>query len=181
VPAARPRPSPLWHAQGEAAVVASGVPYVFLQSVGFMSNALAWAGSIKASGVVRASAGNGQIAMIHPDDIAAVATQALTTGAHAGESLIITGPAALSYAEMTAAIGAALGKSLAFEAISDEQARANLLKNGLPQALADALVVLWREVREGRVATVTREVERVTGQKPRSFADWAGEHVMAFR
>jgi uncharacterized protein YbjT (DUF2867 family) len=153
---------------------------VFVQPVGFMSNALEWARSIRADGMVRASTGEGRIAMIHPDDIAEVATQALTTSSFEGQALPITGPKSLSYREMTAAIGAAINKPLTFEAISDEQARANLLRFGLTPSLADALIVLWREVREGLVSVVTNNVERVTGRKPLPFERWVHENAAAF-
>ena len=61
--------------------------------------------------MVRAPTGEGRIAFIHPDDIAAIATEALISREYGGESLPITGPEALSYAEMTAKIGAAIGGS----------------------------------------------------------------------
>jgi uncharacterized protein YbjT (DUF2867 family) len=57
---------------------------------------------------------------VHPDDIAAVA--ALTTPAYEGEALALTGPRALSYAEMAAQIGAVSSRPVRFEAISDEAA-----------------------------------------------------------
>ncbi len=170
-----------WHAAGEAAIRASGVAFTFVQPAGFMTNALAWAASIKAEGAVRASTGDGRIAMIHPDDIAAVAAQALTTNRFDGESLPITGPQALSYGEMTATIGSALGKELVFQSISDAEARARLIEHGMPLTIADALVGLWQSVREGRVAGVTDTVERVLGRKPLTFARWAQENIAAFR
>lgn len=171
----------LWHAGGEAAIRDSGVPYTFIQSVGFMSNALAWAASIRAAGVVRASAGDGRIAMIHPDDLAAVAIAALTTGAHRGETLAVTGPKALTYAEMTALVGAAIGRSLAFVSVSDAEAGAILARTGMPAVMVEALVTLWREVREGQVAVVTGDVERVTGRPPIGFRRWAEENAASFR
>ncbi|HEX4407047.1 MAG TPA: NAD(P)H-binding protein [Polyangia bacterium] len=171
----------LWHGRGEDAIRASGVPYTFVQSVGFMSNAVAWARTIKAQGVVRASTGDGRIAMIHPEDLAAVATKALTTDAHEGQALAVTGPALLTYAEMTAKIGAVIERPLRFEPISDDEARRALLTAGMPPAVVEALVTLWREVREGLVATVTDTVEAVTGAKPASFDQWATENVAAFR
>jgi len=45
-----------------------------------------------------------------------VAVKALTGPEYAGQSLPITGPEALSYADMTAKIGAVIGKALRFEA-----------------------------------------------------------------
>jgi uncharacterized protein YbjT (DUF2867 family) len=171
----------LWHARGEAAIQASGVPYSFVTPVGFMSNALEWARSIKAQRAVRASTGAGRIAMIHPDDIAEVSVSALASSAHEGRSLVITGPEALSYAEMVAKLAAAIDKPLVFEAISDESARANLFRFGLDPALIDALITLWSEVRRGLVSVVTDEVERVTGHAARSFEQWARENAAAFR
>jgi uncharacterized protein YbjT (DUF2867 family) len=177
----RPTAVALWHAQGEAAIRASGLPFTFIQSVGFMTNALAWARTIKSEGVVRASTGEGKIAMIHPDDIAAVAVAALTTNAYQGQALAVTGPEALTYAQMVAKIGAAIGKPLRFEAIGDDQARQSLLRTGMSGEVAAALVTLWREVREGCVETVTDAVARVTGRKPISFDAWTRDNAQAFR
>jgi uncharacterized protein YbjT (DUF2867 family) len=171
----------LWHAAGEAAIRDTGVPRTFIQSVGFMSNALAWAPGIKAAGVVRASAGDGRIAMIHPDDLAAVALAALTAPAHAEQTLVVTGPAALTYAEMTALIGTAIGRALTFVPLSDDEARAALARTGMPPVMIDALVTLWREVREGQVAVVTGDVERVIGRPPIGFRRWAEENAESFR
>ncbi|HVW70844.1 MAG TPA: NAD(P)H-binding protein [Steroidobacteraceae bacterium] len=170
-----------WHARGEAAVRASGVPFTIVQPAGFMSNALHWASSIKSRGVVRASVGDGRVAYIHPGDIAAVVAHILTKRAFVGETVPITGPQALTYAEMAAAIGRALGRVVTFESISDEQARDGLVAHGLPAPEAAELVSLWQAVREGRLSTVTTGVERVTGRPPESFDQWATQNAAAFR
>ena len=159
-----------WHARGEAAVRESGVAFTFIQSAGFMTNALSWSDDIRRYGVLRTSTGEGKIAFIHPDDIADVAVAALTSHAYDGDSLVITGPRALSYREMAAKLGAGL------EAISDDEARP-----GGDSAFADALVDIWRAVREGRLATVTDEVQRVLGRAPKSFDLWVEENADAFK
>src|SRR5208282_648964 len=102
--------SGVWHARGESAIRSSGITFTFVQPTGFMANALFWAAPIKAGGVVRSATGDGKIPFIHTDDIAAVAIEALTTRKYDGQSLPITGPEALSYAEMAAKIGAVIGK-----------------------------------------------------------------------
>jgi uncharacterized protein YbjT (DUF2867 family) len=170
-----------WHAQGEAAIKGSGVPYTFIQSAAFMSNALGWAHSIRTEGVLRSSTGDGTIAFIHPADIADVVTHALTTHEHEGESLVITGPAALSYGDMAAAIGAAIGKCVQFESISDVQARKMALPWSDSKAYAAALVDIWRAIREGRMTTVSEGVARILGRRPVSFETWVDENVDAFR
>jgi len=170
-----------WHARGEAAIRESGLAFTFLQPAGFMSNALGWSHSIRERGLLQTSTGPGKIAFIHPDDIADVATAALVTREHDGQSLVITGPEALSYGEMGAIIGAAIGRRVRFEPITDDQAYSGVLRWAGKGAYADALVDIWRAVREGRLATVTDGVERVLGRKPLSFERWAAENASAFQ
>jgi uncharacterized protein YbjT (DUF2867 family) len=170
-----------WHARGEDGVRESGVTFTFIQAAGFMSNALGWSQSIRREGVLRSSTGGGKIAFIHPDDIAAVATAALTTRNYDDQALVITGRKALSYGEMTAAIGRAIGRSVGFEEISDAQAYARAVEWAGKGPYVDALVDIWRAVREGRLDTVTDGVKRVTGRKPIPFAQWAAENAASFR
>ncbi len=169
-----------WHERGEAAIRASGIAFTFVRPGGFMSNLLAWAASVKAEGTVRASTGDGRRAFIHSDDIAAVATKALATREYDGTSLSITGPAALSFAEVTARIGSAIGKPLRFQAISDEEARQRYSAFSGSEAETEAHVSLWRAIRDGRVGGVTDTVERILGRKPIAFEQWAVENSPAF-
>jgi uncharacterized protein YbjT (DUF2867 family) len=169
-----------WHAQGEAAIAASGVAYTFVRPAGFMSNALAWAVSIKQEGVVRAPTEDGAVAMIHPRDIAAVACEALCTRDHDRTSLAITGPVALSYAEMTATISQAIGKPIEFICITDAEALERLIAGGAPPPVAQALVSLWQAVRRGEVASVTHTVETVLKRAPIAFEAWAEGNRAAF-
>lgn len=169
-----------WHERGEAAVRASGVPFTFVQPTGFMSNLLAWAPSIKAEGVVRASTGDGRRAFIHSDDIAALATTVLTTREYVGESLPITGPEALNFAEVTAKLGAAIGRQLRFQPISDEEARQRYAATGTSSRETEAHVRLWRAIREGRLANITDNIERILGRKPIAMDQWAMENAGAF-
>jgi uncharacterized protein YbjT (DUF2867 family) len=171
----------LWHAQGESAIRATGISFTFVQPAGFMSNALGWVPSIKAEGVVSAPTGDGRIAFIHPDDIAAVAVEALTKREFERESLPITGPEALSYGGMTAKIGAAVGKPLRFQPISEEQERHQMIESGWRPEIVDAHVSIYRAIREGRLAIVTDNVDRVIRQTPISFERWVEENVAAFR
>jgi uncharacterized protein YbjT (DUF2867 family) len=171
----------VWHAHGEAAVRASGIPFTFIQPSGFMVNALWWARSIKAEGVVRSATGEGKIPFIHSDDIADVTVRALTAPEYIGVSLPMTGPVALSYAEMAGKIGAAIGKPISYETISDEEARQQQIAWGAPAPLVEARLSIFRAIREGRLAAVTDTVERVLGRPPKTFDQWAVENCGSFR
>jgi len=170
----------IWHERGEAAVRTSGVPFTFVQPTGFMSNLLAWAPSVKAEGVVRASTGNGRRAFIHSDNIAAVAVKALTTDEYNGQALPITGPESLSFAEVTARLAAAIRKPLRFEPISDEEAGERYSRISGSKEETEAHVELWRAIREGRLATVTNNVERILGRRPIALDHWLVENAGEF-
>lgn len=170
-----------WHARGESAIRASGIPLTVLRCAGFMSNALGWATSIQRDAIVRTATGDGKIPFIHPDDIAEVAVEVLRTRSHLDETLELTGPEALSYAQMTERLGAAVGKSLTLQAISDEEAHDGAVARGEPAPMVAALVSIWRAIREGRSAGVTSDVERTLGRGPLRFEQWAQENAADFR
>jgi uncharacterized protein YbjT (DUF2867 family) len=170
-----------WHERGEAAIQASGINFTLVRPSGFLSNLLAWAHSVRTEGIVRSSTGDGLRAFIHSDDVAAVAVEALTTGAYDGESLTITGPEALSFAKITARMGAAIGRKLIFESISDEEAGRRFRATGASNAETEAHIALWRAIREGRLASVTGTVERVLGRQPIPLDQWLQENAAAFQ
>lgn len=169
-----------WHAAGEVAVRESGVTSTFIRAGGFMSNALSWSYPIRSAGILRSSTGEGKIAFIHPDDIAAVAAAVLIAREHDDQTMVITGPEALSYREMVAIIGNAIGKPIAFAELSDQQAYADAVQWGGEGPYVDALVDIWRAVRQGRLDTVTDGVHQVIGREPIPFTQWAAENAESF-
>lgn len=170
-----------WHARGEEAIRESGVAFTFIRTAAFMSNMLGWAEPIRRDGALRSSTASGKIALIHPDDIAAVATAALVTRKHDGEALVITGPEALSYREMAAKIARVIAKPVDFIEISDEEAYSGTVAWAGPGPYAEALVDIWRAVREGRLETVTDGVRRALGRIPTTFDLWAAENAAEFQ
>ncbi|WP_246002779.1 NAD(P)H-binding protein [Nocardia tenerifensis] len=174
-------PIPTWHRAGEHAVRASGVPWTIVRPLGFMSNALHWAGTIRDHGAVYAPYGQGRIAVIDPRDIAAVAQVALTTDGHDGQVYTVSGPQALSPAEQTAVLGEVIGRRLGFVEVEPEQARRAIIDHGVPADMADAIMALRATALEAFTSVVHDTVERVTGVPPRTFRAWAVEHAAQFR
>jgi uncharacterized protein YbjT (DUF2867 family) len=162
----------------EQAVRDSGLPWTFLRSFGFMSNALEWIPQLQAGDVVRASWPDVPIAVIDPHDIAAVAAVALTSPGHAGRSYILSGPEPLRPADRVAILGEVLGRPLTFEAQPDDEARAEMSK-AMPADYVDAF---FRFYSGGTLdeSQPRPDVRDVTGRPPRTFRDWARAHAAAF-
>jgi (4-alkanoyl-5-oxo-2,5-dihydrofuran-3-yl)methyl phosphate reductase len=170
----------VWHREGEAAIRDSGIGFAFVQPSGFMDNFLNWAPAIKANGLVSCAAGDGTIPFIHSDDIADVSVAAMTQRQYAGQSLPITGPEALSFVEMTAKVGAAIGREVRFEPLTEDEERRQQTAWGSPAPLIEARLSIFRAMREGRLAAVTDNVASVLGREPISFDRWAHQNAAAF-
>ncbi|MEV6772067.1 NAD(P)H-binding protein [Nocardia sp. NPDC051030] len=173
-------PIPTWHRAGEQAVEASGVPWTIVRPLGFMSNALHWAGSIRDHDTVYAAFGQGRIAVVDPRDIAAVAAVALLGEGHDGRTYTLSGSQPLSPGEQTEILAEVLGRPLHYVEVSPEQARSAILDHGVPAELADAIMALRATALESFTSVVYPTVQDVTGSAPRTFAQWAADHAAAF-
>ncbi|GAB1820998.1 SDR family oxidoreductase [Herbidospora sp. RD11066] len=163
----------------EAALRETGIRPTGLAPVEFMSNALQWADSIKAEGVVRDGFATVPSSLVHEWDIAAVAARALTEDGHQDETYWITGPEVLTIPEKVATLAKALGREIRFEEQTTEQVIAIWTSWGYDEeAIAFMLQMATDPPIQGR--TVLPTVEELTGRPGRTFADWAHENAGAF-
>lgn len=169
-----------WHEKGEAAIREIGIPFTFIRPTGFMSNLLAWAPSIKAEGVVRSSTGEGRRPFVHSEDTASVCAAAVLSDEYVGKALPITGPESLSFREVAEMIGEAIGKTLLYQVISDEQAREIYSRISGSSEETEAHIALWRAIRGGQLATTTDCVQRILGKKPIGLRQWVAENIRSF-
>lgn len=169
-----------WHGRIERRLAESGIPAVLLRASFFMTNLLAAAEAVCGTGMLVAPAGDARISMIDPRDVAGVAAVALTEDGHEGRTHVVTGPEAVSYRDVAARLSAVLERPVKFVHVEDEAARAAMLSDGAPSWFADNLVVLFRLLRGGAAEEVTDTVRRLTGCRPRDFAEFARAHLDAF-
>jgi ergot alkaloid biosynthesis protein len=128
--------------------------------------------TVRAEGVLYTATGDGRVPFIDADDIAAVGAHALLDAGAPNDSLVLTGPAALSYDDVAHILGEALGRTVRHVRIADDEARQRLIASGIPADYAALLVMLDVAIRGGAEDRVTDVVLRVTGRPPRSFADF---------
>ena len=82
---------------------------------------------------------------------------------------------------MAAQIGAVIGKPVGFQAIDENVVRQRMSESGDSEEMIVVHLSIYRAIREGRMAEVTGNVERVLGRKPITFDRWAQENAAAFR
>lgn len=169
-----------WHLEAEEFLKGSGIAWTMLRPGNFASNTLRWAGMIRGQGTVFAPQGSGPTAPIDPRDIGSVAVTALTGKGHEGKTYVLTGPEAMTIEKQVQIIGKAIGKQLKFIAVPESKAREGMLKSGLPEVLADAIVELVQADGPETVGHITQTIREVTGKAPRTFAEWVRDHAGAF-
>ena len=81
---------------------------MILRSSFYMSNVLAGAEQVAREGRLFAPAGDARIAMIDPRDVGEAAAAVLTTPGHDGQTYVLTGPEAITYAQVAAELSATL-------------------------------------------------------------------------
>jgi uncharacterized protein YbjT (DUF2867 family) len=168
-----------YHIRSEEAVRSSRLPWSFLQPNSLMSNTLRWLPQLRDGDVIRDAFADVAVAMVDPEDLAAVAAQALASDELEGRSLRLSGPEAIYPADRVRALGTALGRELHFEAWSNEQARAEMGAS-MPAEYVDAFFSFFVD---GTIdeTTVLPTVREILGREPRSFERWVGANVDAFR
>jgi NAD(P)H dehydrogenase (quinone) len=117
------------------------------------------------------NAGDGRIAPISRRDCAAAAVSVLTTDGHEGRTYEITGPEALSQADIAALFAEVSGRPVQVVEMADRKMVRGLMRIGTPKAVARAISDLGIATREGYFDLVDGAFEALTGRRPATLRD----------
>jgi uncharacterized protein YbjT (DUF2867 family) len=171
------------HGQSERLIMDSGLAFTFIQPNFFMQNLLWSAATLKARGELSSTLGATPVSHVDARDIASVIAAALTEpiDRQAGKVHLITGPAALTFAQVAETFSGVLGRPVRYVNLTDEQLMAGLLASGQSKWQATALVELNAYARQGHASVVTDTVERVGGRPARALEQWIRDCATEFR
>lgn len=169
------------HEQIQRYLMASGMPWTVLRPSQFMEVYFEEIPDIVARGELRLPLGCATLVPVAIDDIAKVAYALLTTAGHEHTTYRMTGPQALTMAEIAADISAAIGRPVRYADIPAEDKRAEWLERGYPPARADAFVQLFGERKRLGTAAVNLSTHQRFGVEPTTFAQFAACNADVFR
>jgi len=123
------------------------------------------------TGVIRGPAGSGRLAPVARVDIADVAAKVLRDpAAHAGTTYLMTGPEAMTMAELATRTADVVGRPMRFEDESVEDAyRWRRTQFDAEPWEVDGWVSTYTSIADGSMSKVTDDVERVLGRPARSL------------
>jgi uncharacterized protein YbjT (DUF2867 family) len=168
------------HEEIERYLEGAGMAWTHLRPSQFMQVYLRDAPTIAAEGVFRLALGDTELSPVDVEDIAKVAFRLLRDGGHAGESLDMTGPEALTMRDVAARISQATGKSVRYVNVSPEVRRRNLLAGGVPTDFADALDEQLAERLRRPKSRVHLATHEMFGVRATPFVEFARRHAAMF-
>ena len=164
-----------WHGRVENWIRENAIPATVLRPNLFLQGLLAMAPAIR-NGVLPAPIGDARVSAVDVRDIAEVAAVALTEPEHVGRTYEVTGPEAVTHAQIAEAVGAAAGHAVRFVDVPPA-AFADELRGVLPPWQLDGPLEDYAHYARGEAATVSPAVEQLTGHAPRSVAEFAADHA----
>lgn len=181
------------HFHTEKHIRALGAPFTFLRANLYTDNVPQ---NVSADDVIRAPAGEGRVAWVTRDDIADVAVAVLTNTGHEGCTYDVTGPEAITMAETAERLSAAVGRRIAYQAQTPQEARTTrstsrlekyeaerrmLTGNGLDDYEVDVFVTHFLQIAMGDLADVSNTVPELTGHPAQSLAEYLQQHPESYR
>jgi NAD(P)H dehydrogenase (quinone) len=159
------------HFWTEAAIAGSGLDFTVLRINMYAENNLANVAHVVASGQLFGLIGDRGTAYVTRGDAARTAAGALL-GASGKAIEDVTGPAAVTNTERAALLAQLSGKPVTSIPLQPDALAAGMVAAGIPEDFAQVLVAFQNDAVLGYHGVVTDIVERYSGRKPQSLADF---------
>jgi NAD(P)H dehydrogenase (quinone) len=167
-----------WHA--EQRIIGSGLRHTFLRDNLYLDFVPLLAG---ADGVIRGPASDGRVAAVARDDIADVAVAVLLDEGdrHDGRTYDLTGPEALTMAEIAEVLSRFAGRPITYHAETLEEAYASRASYGAPDWEVDGWVTTYVAIANGDLAAVSDDIATVAGHPPMRLAEFLRANPDSYR
>jgi uncharacterized protein YbjT (DUF2867 family) len=174
-------PFGLMHKDIEEHLEKSGLAWTHLRPTGFMQEYLRKVPSIINDGAFFLALGDVTLNPVDLVDVGRVAFLLLRDGGHEAEQIPVTGPEALTMAEIADRISRATGRTVRYVPISLDARRQALIAHGIPAEFADALDKQVDERLKGGIESqVDLSTHHLFKVKPTTFLEFAQRNVEAF-
>jgi len=172
------------HLASIAAIRESGLSWALVSPSSVMDSTMLdlAAEAIRSFGCLVGCAGDGRVGLVAADDVGRAAAVALTERDEHGANYELTGPEALSMAEMAAVLSEVLGRTITYQDMPEADFRKLAVEQGgIPEDQVDVRVMLHQAAwKRGDAALVTGTYRELTGETPTSLKEWVAAHQDAF-
>ena len=156
--------------------------FTHIRGNSFFQNTLFDAPTIRSENAFYSCVGELRFAKVDTRDIGEVVATVLTEPGHDGKAYTLTGPAAMSYADMAAIMSAVLSRPIRYVDLDVDSWARRLINEGFPAWLAEEFAAIYGLGFDDPsiVDTTTDTIETVLGRSPRTFEQFVAEHRADF-
>ncbi len=168
----------------ERVIESSAIAWTILRPNWFMQNFTEpsfYLEAIRDASELKVPTGGQPTSFVDTRDIADVATAALLDSGHAGRSYTLTGPHALTLAEVAGLLGQAAGHQVRHIDPPLNEYLEAFSSKGTPIATVEYYRRVYDCIQEGRTSIISPDVEQVTGHPPRTFSAFVEENKNVWR
>ncbi|GAN61631.1 NAD(P)-dependent oxidoreductase [Acetobacter cibinongensis] len=158
-----------WHS--EQALIKSAIPAWTILRMSYFSETLVEEVRMSLTAGGLAMLEDSRISFVSRGDVAKAAAAALTSEGHEGAIYQLTGSEALLGEAVCRLVAQQIQRPFALNVMPAEVLRAGLLKTGLPDVVADAVVSMKARQARGAYDIVSGDIVRLTGGTPCSLAE----------
>lgn len=123
-------------------------------------------------GKLFSAAGDGKIAYVTREDCAQAAAAALLSSFNGRRTLDITGPEALSQADLANLASDISGESITYVPLEQDVLVQNMVQAGLPQPIAEIYASIDTATAQGQFEEVSNDFSELTGSKPTAVSNF---------
>ncbi|WP_346344146.1 NAD(P)H-binding protein [Gluconobacter kondonii] len=158
-----------WHS--EQALIKSAIPAWTILRMSYFSETLVEEVRMSLTAGGLAMLEDSRVSFVSRGDVAKAAAAALTSEDHEGAIYQLTGSEALRGEAVCRLVAQQIQRPFALNVMPAEVLRAGLLKAGLPDVVADAVVSMKARQARGAYDIVSGDIVRLTGGTPCSLAE----------
>jgi NAD(P)H dehydrogenase (quinone) len=133
-----------------------------------------------ADGVIKNPAGDGRVACVTRDDVAAVAAGVLTTRDHDNRTYDVTGAESQTMADIAAELAQVTGRYITYEKQTLEDARSALAARGAHDREIESWATGFSAIANGEMDVASDTVARLTGHGPETLAQYLRRHPESY-
>jgi len=164
------------HAEIEDYLVKSQVPHTLVSPTSFMELVFIDAASISESNRWVGTARDGVNALIDSEDVVDVVVRVLRDPSKRGGTHLLTGPEALTWADVASAMSSITGRTITYDEISTSARRDQLKSAGLAEWRVDLLLGIDELNRHSVYGIPNDRVRQLTGHPARRIEDFLRRH-----
>ncbi|MCC9177795.1 SDR family oxidoreductase [Arthrobacter sp. zg-Y750] len=159
------------HRATEAFLADVGLPATVLRNNWYTENYRADFEQARTDGVILNSARSGGIPSATRADYAEAAAAVLTTAGHEGAVYELAGDTAWTWDGFAAAAAEVLGSPVTYRPVSPDEQRRMLLDAGVPAQMAEAVLAMDANARDGLLEHTTGDLSRLLGRPATPLRD----------